>query len=209
MGLGTHRDGLEQPLFYYLPSTAISPITIYRGEMFKEWSGDLLVGALKGAHVSKLDYDNGVIRSSEPILKEVGGRIRDIKVAPDGSIYILSQTTGLFRLHRDKPVKKSVAPAKATKKVAKAAPPKVHGGERFYSLVCSGCHDSGASGAPILGNYEQWKPIIEQPIELTRKHVMEGINDMPEKGLCHNCSEPGLMQIVDYMFSVAKAEKDK
>lgn len=209
MGIGTHRDGLEQPLFYYLPSTAISPITIYRGEVFKEWNGDLLVGALKGAHVSKLDYDNGVIRSSVPILKEVGGRIRDIKVAPDGSIYILSQNTGLFRLHRDRSVKKPGTPAKATKIAAKAAPPKVHGGKRHYSLVCSGCHDSGASGAPILGNYGQWKPIIEQPIELTRKHVMEGFNNMPEKGLCHTCSEAGLMQIVDYIFSVAKAENVK
>jgi cytochrome c5 len=38
---------------------------------------------------------------------------------------------------------------------------------------------------------------------LTRDHVMNGYNDMPERGLCYTCSEMGLMQIVDYMFEQA------
>ena len=61
----------------------------------------------------------------------------------------------------------------------------------------------------MIGNYEQWKSVIEQPIELTRDHVLEGFNNMPEKGLCHTCSETGLMQIVDYMFLEAIAQKNE
>ena len=69
--------------------------------MFAEWDGDIFVGALKGEHIAKLDFDQDLVRSGQPILAEVRGRIRDIKVAADGSIYILSQTSGLHRLYRE------------------------------------------------------------------------------------------------------------
>lgn len=68
IGEGTHKAGITQPLLYYLPSEAISPLTVYRGAMFTEWDGDIQVGALKGNHVSILDYDAGMVRSEHPIL---------------------------------------------------------------------------------------------------------------------------------------------
>lgn len=207
VGVGTHLEGIEQPLFYFLPSIATSKLIVYRGDMFKEWEGDIFIGALKAQHVAKLDFDAGVVRSSQPILDEVKGRIRDIKLAPDGSIYILSQTSGLHRLFREAMVtEKAAASGKQDKvsansdNVRKSGP---HPGQQYYDLVCSGCHDDGSMGAPVLGNYDQWKSIIEQPLELTREHVMDGYNDMPERGLCYSCSEYGLMQIVDYMFEQA------
>lgn len=215
MGEGTHKEGMEQPIFYFLPSVAVSPLTVYRGDMFGEWDGHILVGALRGEHIAKLDYDAGLVRSEQAILSEVGGRIRDIKVADDGSIYILSQTSGLHRLYRpsDEPAGEASgeqaaaadAPAEqAARAEPPAAAPKTHPGKKYYDLVCSGCHDTGASGAPVLGNYAQWKPIIEQPLELTRARVLNGYNAMPERGFCYVCSDAGLMQMVDYMFTEAK-----
>jgi len=214
MGEGTHKPGLEQPIYYFLPSIAVSPLTVYRGAMFPEWEGDILVGALRGTHIAKLDFDGGVVRSQQKILSEVGGRIRDIKVAKDGSIYILSQTTGLHRLYRKSPEEASKANVEAPE--TKEAPPQsqqasqtaareaaIHPGKKYYDLVCSGCHSTGATGAPVLGDYERWKPIMDQPIALTRQRVLEGYNAMPERGFCYVCSDAGIMEMVDYMFEEA------
>lgn len=219
IGAGTHLEGVEQPVFYFLPSIATSKLMLYRGDMFKEWDGDIFVAALKGEHIAKLDFDTGIVRSSRAILGEVKGRIRDIKQAPDNSIYILSQTSGLYRLFREAPAASEPSmssaksnppkgPASSTKDKASLKPsaaPRTgpHPGQQYYNLVCAGCHDDGSMGAPLLGNYEQWKSIIRQPRKLTRDHVMNGYNAMPERGLCFSCSEFGLMQIVDYMFEQA------
>lgn len=215
MGDGTHRDDVEQPIFYFLPSIATSPLTVYRGDMFSEWDGHILVGALRGKHVAKLDYDDGVVRSEIDILSEVGGRIRDIQVAKDGSIYILSQSTGLHRLFRpdfdpSQPqaskvvTEKSPEPIPETIPVAPDSPDEPHPGKRYYDLICSGCHDTGALAAPVLGDYEAWKPIIEQPQALTIERTLNGYNEMPARGSCHVCSNFGLLQMVDYMFQEAQ-----
>lgn len=214
IGEGTHKDGLEQPIFYFKPSIAASRVVMYRGEMFPELDGNLLVAALKHEHIAKLDFDAGVIRSHRPILSEVGGRIRDLKVGADGSLYILSQTTGLHRLYRPPPEPPAPAPepqggAAVQAPVAPAAPPPPtpHPGKEYYDIVCSGCHDTGATGAPVIGDYARWEPIMAQPLELTKKRVLRGYNAMPERGLCHSCSDWGLMQMVDYMFTRARENK--
>lgn len=218
MGVGTHMEGLQQPLFYFLPSIATSPLTIYRGRMFSEWDGDILIGALRGEHVAKLDYDENRVRSSQAILSEIGGRIRDIKVAKDGSIYILSQTTGLFRLSRSLPAGDNSNPEMALKektigaesevanKEGATLPPesRIHPGKEYYEWVCSGCHDIGASGAPVFGDYDQWQPILAQPLEVTKEHVLNGYNAMPERGFCYICSDSQIMEMVDYMMVEAR-----
>lgn len=190
IGEGTHHKAMKQPIFYYLPSIAISPLTVYRGSMFQEWQGDILVGALKGKQVSKLDYDNGVIRSEHPILTEINDRIRDIKVAHDGSVYILSQNGQLNRLFRE-PIQ-HVAVEDTTD------------GQTIYKMACSGCHDRGAYDSPVLGNKAQWKKISEQPITMTYKHTIEGINSMPARGYCNICSDEHLKKAVNYMLEQAK-----
>jgi glucose/arabinose dehydrogenase len=208
IGEGTHKEGLQQPVFYFLPSIAASPLTVYRGDMFPEWEGDILVGALRGKHIAKLDFDQNLVRSSQSILGEIDGRIRDIKVAADGSIYILSQTSGLHRLYRNsEPAPGPAAIVSSDNSPVTPAPskePPVHPGKEYYLLVCSGCHNSGTSGAPVLGDYEQWQPIMEQPMAVTRERVMNGYNAMPERGLCYTCDEFTLMQMVDYMFTEAR-----
>ncbi|MCB1844585.1 MAG: PQQ-dependent sugar dehydrogenase, partial [Halioglobus sp.] len=213
IGEGTHKPGLQQPIFYFLPSIAVSPITVYHGDMFPEWEGDIFVGALRAERISKLDFDAGLVRSRQRILSEVGGRIRDIKVASDGSIYILSQTSGLHRLLRRSAEEIAAAAAAAAAQATvlngdetAAAVPTVHPGKKYYDLVCSGCHNTGATGAPVLGDYAAWKPIMEQPTALTRERVLNGYNAMPERGFCYVCSDAGIMQMVDYMFTEAKKQ---
>jgi glucose/arabinose dehydrogenase len=77
IGVGTSAKGYEQPLYYWDPSIAPSGLASYQGDMFPEWKGDLLVGSLKFELLSRLDRD-------------AKGNIRDVNVAPDGSIWLLT-----------------------------------------------------------------------------------------------------------------------
>lgn len=91
IGVGTAAPGYEQPLFYWDPSIAPSGLAVYEGDMFPEWRGDLLVGSLKFALLSRLDRDeNGRIGEEHRMFEGEFGRIRDVNVAPDGSIWLLT-----------------------------------------------------------------------------------------------------------------------
>lgn len=103
IGVGTEAPGFEQPLYYWDPSIAPSGLAAYRGEMFPEWNGDLLVGALKLQLMVRLDRDEaGKISSEERLFDGEFGRIRDINVAPDGSIWLLTDENpgAIVRLSR-------------------------------------------------------------------------------------------------------------
>ena len=161
------------------------------------------------------------MRSAKDILKEVGGRIRDIKVAADGSIYILSQTTGLHRLFKPEFDPDQAAssmrggasdtpqPIPTSIPVAHDDPDKPHPGKRFYDIICSGCHDTGALGAPVLGDYEAWQPIMTQPESVTIARLLNGYNGMPERGSCYFCSNFGLVQMTGYMFHEAQKNAEE
>jgi len=89
IGVGTEKAGYEQPLHYWDPSIAPGALAVYRGKMFPEWDGDLLVTALKFKLLSRLSRDSdGKIVSEERMLKGAYGRLRDIKQAPDGSLLV-------------------------------------------------------------------------------------------------------------------------
>lgn len=91
IGIGQSADGYEQPLHYWDPSIAPGALAIYRGAMFPEWEGDFLVAALKYQLVARIERsDNGSIGSEERMLEGEYGRIRDVKVAPDGSILLVT-----------------------------------------------------------------------------------------------------------------------
>lgn len=91
IGVGAEAPGYEQPLWYWDPSIAPSGLAVYSGEMFPEWEGDLLAGALKFQLLSRLDRDgSGRILAEERMLEGAFGRIRDVNVAPDGSVWLLT-----------------------------------------------------------------------------------------------------------------------
>ncbi len=91
IGVGSEAPGYEQPEYYWDPSIAPSGTAVYQGEMFPEWQGDFLVAALKYHLVARLDRDeNGGITGEERLFKGAFGRIRDVNVAPDGSLWLLT-----------------------------------------------------------------------------------------------------------------------
>ncbi|WP_377274855.1 PQQ-dependent sugar dehydrogenase [Rhizobium sp. R86522] len=103
IGIGQTADGYEQPLHYWDPSIAPGALAIYRGAMFPEWEGDFLVAALKYQLIARIERnDDGSIGKEERILQGDYGRIRDVKVAPDGSILLVTDEEDgqLLRLTR-------------------------------------------------------------------------------------------------------------
>ena len=193
-GIGTARAGLEQPLFYYLPSIATSPLTIYRGAMFPEWEGNLLVGALKSQHINMLDLAGDRVLSEQRLLKEFKGRVRDIKVARDGSIYFLLQNGGrVYRLYRDTTS-------------ADLEQPEARNGATVFRTVCASCHAADLPGIPQVKDSAAWVERLRSGRQTLYRNTIDGIGAMPPKGLCDNCSEEEVRAAVDYLLRIAGAK---
>ena len=92
IGEGTEKAGMEQPEHYWDPSIAPSGMMIYSGTLWPEWRGDIFLGSLKFGFVSRLDPEDGF--AEERLASPETGRVRDIREAPDGSIWFLSVTGG-------------------------------------------------------------------------------------------------------------------
>lgn len=91
IGEGTAKEGLEQPLYYWDPSIAPGALAIYHGKMFPEWDGDFLVAALKFQLLSRMQRDGtGAFVAEERMFDGSYGRMRDVVVAPDGALLIVT-----------------------------------------------------------------------------------------------------------------------
>lgn len=90
IGEGTHKEGMEQPVYYWDPSIAPSGLAFYTGDKFPAWKGNLFVGALKYRLVARLTLDGEKVVHEERIFTELGERIRDVRQGPDGLLYILT-----------------------------------------------------------------------------------------------------------------------
>ncbi|HMO70253.1 MAG TPA: PQQ-dependent sugar dehydrogenase [Paracoccaceae bacterium] len=97
IGVGTARDGLEQPAHYWDPSIAPSGLVVHSGRGIPAWRGHFLTGSLNADHIARLDpaagWQETRIGSAET------QRVRDVREAPDGSVWFLSVGRGaVFRL---------------------------------------------------------------------------------------------------------------
>ena len=100
LGIGSEAPRLEQPVHYWDPSIAPSGLMFYSGDMFPEWQGDVFTGSLKFDYIAKLDPEDAY--AEEAIKANETGRVRDIRQAPDGSIWFLSVADGaVYRISRD------------------------------------------------------------------------------------------------------------
>ncbi len=88
----TEAEGMEQPLVYWDPSIAPSGMAFYDGEAFPGWQGDLLVGALKDRHLRRLDLDGEEVVDQEILIQNLQERIRDVRVGPEGFVYLLTDS---------------------------------------------------------------------------------------------------------------------
>ena len=89
------KPGLEQPRYYWDPVIAPSGLAFYRGDLFPQWKSSVLVGALAGQAIFRLELgkDDRVV-NEEPLLTDLNQRIRDVRVFQDGAVYVLTDGAG-------------------------------------------------------------------------------------------------------------------
>lgn len=73
-------------------------------------------------------------------------------------------------------------------------------GQAIYEASCSACHGLGVAGAPKFADAAAWQPRIDNGIEALYTNSLTGINGMPPKGLCMDCSDDELKSAVDYIL---------
>jgi glucose/arabinose dehydrogenase len=93
IGVGTHQEGMAQPIHYWDPSIAPSGMMFYTGDKFPAWRGSVFVGALRGSLVSRLTLEGEKVTGEERLLSGHGHRFRDIRQGPDGNIYLLTDAS--------------------------------------------------------------------------------------------------------------------
>jgi cytochrome c5 len=71
--------------------------------------------------------------------------------------------------------------------------------EKIYNTYCIACHASGAAGAPIKGDAQQWQPRIAQGQDVLVNHAINGFNAMPARGTCSDCSDDEIAATVKFL----------
>jgi glucose/arabinose dehydrogenase len=84
----THKEGMEQPVWYWVPSIAPSGMAFYDGRLFPAWRGNLFVGALAGELLTRLELDGEKVTTEERLLQRLHERIRDVRQGPDGALWL-------------------------------------------------------------------------------------------------------------------------
>jgi glucose/arabinose dehydrogenase len=94
----TEKPGLEQPHYYWDPVIAPSGLAFYQGNLFPQWKNSVLVGALRGQMLDRLTLAGDKVVDEEPLLFDQHSRVRDVRVGPDGAVYVLTDEGKLLKL---------------------------------------------------------------------------------------------------------------
>ncbi|OUS20108.1 hypothetical protein A9Q93_01990 [Nonlabens dokdonensis] len=95
----TAKEGMEQPFYYWVPSIAPSGFAIIDNEAYKNWNGNYLVGSLKFQYLEMLYVNDKGVTKREKLVDGLG-RMRNVKIGPDGMIYIGVEGKGIFKITR-------------------------------------------------------------------------------------------------------------
>ena len=93
----TEKEGMEQPLFYWVPSIAPSGMAFVTSNKYPDWIGNLLVGSLKFQYLERLELQNNKVTKREKLFENIG-RVRNVCQAPDGFIYVAVEGKGIVKI---------------------------------------------------------------------------------------------------------------
>jgi aldose sugar dehydrogenase len=89
----TSMPGVEEPIYYWVPSIAPSGLAFYTGNLFPDWKGNLFVGAMAGQALVRLVLNGERVVAEERLLTDLKKRIREVRQGPDGALYIFAGDT--------------------------------------------------------------------------------------------------------------------
>ena len=93
----TEKEGMEQPLYYWVPSIAPSGMTFVTSDVYPAWKGNLMVGALKFQYLERMVLENSKVTYREKILDGIG-RVRNVVQGPDGYLYVAVEGKGIVKI---------------------------------------------------------------------------------------------------------------
>ena len=86
----TAQDGMEQPVYFWVPSIGPSGLLVYTGDRFPDWRGNVFVGSMPARHLVRLVMNGDRVAYEEKLLADLGWRIRDVRQGPDGALYVVT-----------------------------------------------------------------------------------------------------------------------
>ena len=89
------KEGIEPPVHVWTPSIAPCGMALVTSDRYRGWKGNLLVGALAGQHIARVEVDGNKIKGEEKLLNGMA-RFRAVTEAPDGYIYAVTEGPGMF-----------------------------------------------------------------------------------------------------------------
>lgn len=89
----TEKEGMLQPKHYWVPAIGVCGMAFIDGDRYPAWQGDIMNGSLAFGYVHRLEMDGNKVIAEEKLFKEIG-RVRDIKMSPDGFLYITAENPG-------------------------------------------------------------------------------------------------------------------
>jgi glucose/arabinose dehydrogenase len=98
----TAQTGMDQPLYQWTPSIGPSGLAFVAGNRYKGWEGNLMTGSLRFQYLNRSVLKNNKVVQEEILFKNIG-RVRDVRMAPDGYLYIAVESPGI--VYRLTPVK--------------------------------------------------------------------------------------------------------
>jgi len=102
IGEGTAKEGMEQPLRYWVPSIAPSGMAFLTSDRYPGWKGSLFIGSLRAQALVRLELDGRSVVREERLLTNLFERFRDVRQGPDGWLYLLTDNEDgrIIRLER-------------------------------------------------------------------------------------------------------------
>jgi len=91
----TEKEGMEQPVRQWTPSIAVCGMVLITSDKYPAWKGNLLVAALAGQHIARVELEGTSYVGEERLLQDIG-RVRQVSQSPDGFIYAITEATGLM-----------------------------------------------------------------------------------------------------------------
>lgn len=93
----TQKDGMEQPIYYWVPSIAPSGMDFVTSDKYPNWKNDLLVGSLKFQYLELVELESNKVIGRKKILENIG-RVRNVRQGPDGYIYLAVENKGIIKI---------------------------------------------------------------------------------------------------------------
>jgi len=89
----TEKEGMEQPLTYWVPSIAPCGMTFVKGDRYPNWKNNILIGSLRFQYLERVVLDGYEVIHHEKLLEGIG-RVRNVEMSPDGYVYVAIENPG-------------------------------------------------------------------------------------------------------------------